>query len=77
MKNVEELKKQYNNVLCLLNRGNKFLDNPAIPEHEKDMAIPKFKGLIDKANKLIAILESCGVAMDAETILNGFKEVEP
>ena len=74
--NIDELKKQYNSNLVLINRGCVYMDSPDVSEVDKDKITPKFLKLIDNANKLVTALESHGVVMDDSTILNGFNEVK-
>lgn len=70
---LSEYVEQYNRLIKREKKGSAYLDNPDVPEQEKEKWIGEFQKILRALNDLISLIEKeLGRNMTSEEILNGF-----
>lgn len=71
---IKEVKQAYNRVLARCNEAMEYLDNPGVPQAEKDKRIPIFRiEIVDVMSAYVKLLQDWGVKITDDEILGGMQ----
>jgi len=71
---MHPLKEKYNRLLTIENKIGAWLDDPNVPNEEKEPFIPRYKALLDKLGDLLKQLKANGISYTDHEVLHGFTE---
>ena len=71
---IKEVKQAYNRGLARCNEAMEYLDNPGVPQAEKDKRIPIFRiEIVDVMSAYVKLLQDWGVKITDDEILGGMQ----
>lgn len=71
--NATDLMNEYNRILKIEQKGEKYLDDRSVPDEEKEKHIPRFIEVLAVLGDILYKLYNLGVCYTDKQILNGFE----